>query len=124
MCPFPAGSKRRRAGGRAASFEGARPWRTGEDDGERGWARAGEALLLEGLGLGRDGFCSAAVGTGTRRWEAAGSSSPWLATRGTGRSAWAVVVGWIGKEEAGRLGMDPEGDFWSGGGRMGMVQAS
>ena len=38
-------------------------------------------------------------GDGTR-WEAAGSSSPWLATRGTGRSAWAVVVGWIGKEEA------------------------
>ena len=97
---------------------------TGEDDGGRGRARAGEALLLEGLGLGRDGFCSAAVGTGTRRWEAAGSSSPWLATRGTGRSAWAVVVGWIGKEEAGRLGMDPEGDFWSGGGRMGMGQGS
>ena len=40
---------------------------TGEDDGGRGRARAGEALLLEGLGLGRDGFCSAAVGTGTRR---------------------------------------------------------
>ena len=28
---------------------------TGEDDGGRGRARAGEALLLEGLGLGRDG---------------------------------------------------------------------
>ena len=40
---------------------------TGEDDGERDRARAGEALLLEGLGLGREGFYSAAVGTGTRR---------------------------------------------------------
>ena len=42
----------------------------------------------------------------------------------SGGPARAVVVGWIGKEEAGRLGMDPEGDFWSGGGRMGMGQAS
>ena len=43
---------------------------------------------------------------------------------GNGEVCVAVVVGWIGKEEAGRLGMDPEGDFWSGGGRMGMGQAS
>ena len=27
-----------------------------------------------------------------------------------------MVVGWIGKEEAGRLGMDPEGDLVESGG--------
>ena len=96
----------------------------GGQQGAAGAAPAGRWRRTGGSGLRPELLLLPVDDGDSTRWEAAGSSSPWLATRGTGRSAWAVVVGWIGKEEAGRLGMDPEGDFWSGGGRMGMGQAS
>ena len=49
---------------------------TGEDDGEQGRARAGEALLLQGLGLGCDGAAARSLidGDSFRWWLARGAA--------------------------------------------------